>query len=670
MSTAVDKYFDPRPLRELDDQRALVRAETDYELAVENKRQAIERAKRYDHIYKTLDPPDSAINETTGLIDDDEGLYSNTFLPIGKAIVDSGAAQLYNLLFSTPEYFEIEADDWEDFFFANEVTAHQKYRHQQMKFRHTCLKAIQDACIFDYAITMTRWKLQGGYVPVPKKSIKTVTLGNITMKQQQVRAEVQWMPDKIDRSDFMLIPFDQCYHDWAKGIEDFEDSRFFITERYEPIEKLVAESKLVHPWGKYNHIDTIIKAVSDKEQPLLENLGSDQQTEHIFSRRVKIVTYWTRDHFIDFAFGLVLRRVNIWDWPFQKWQIFRVPNEFGGMGLLEPLERNQLDINASGNARRNLQNLISNPFGVADQSLFADEDGEPRLYPGKLAISKRGDVREKLMIYTPGTDTNITAFQDIETQVAMTERAAGISEAMQGAVSQGRTTAREIEQVQQGAGGRIFTIASKLEAVCLEPAYFNLFLLEQVYLSKEEAFSQKGKYGDLFFTVGPANYMWKSLPRFKAKGVLSKQNDAVETQQFMTALGFAIQLPQFHNIPEILTEMWRRLVPKNYEKFVKDPSIPQHNVPPETENLMIALGRNVEVSPLNNAQEHLKAHNALKQTPDFLTWPADRKQNLERHIQEHMASGAPTNPMRTEGTQDGSDVSRGIRGPMMGAPNG
>jgi len=118
--------------------------------------------------------------------------------------------------------------------------------------------------------------------------------------------------------------------------------------------------------------------------------------------------------------------------------------------------------------------------------------------------------------------------------------------------------------------------------------------------------------------------------------------------------------------------MVRRLHPHEYSKFIDDPNEPDHNVPPEQENDLIASGRLVEISPANDHRQHLIAHKAVMLTPDFQLWPEPRKMVLQRHIAEHeqatqgmaamLAGGQQAiTSNRDQGSQDSADQLRGMR---------
>lgn len=669
-------YLDAKPISELSDKDALRRVLGDFEQAKSDKSDALARADRYLAIYKAQDDPNDAVDTTTGLIEDDEAMYANVHMPLGAAMVRSATAKLYNQIFSTPRYFGMEADDIKDSFFAEEITAHLLKRHIEMGFKKTVYKALLEANTYDYAVTGTRWLLEDGYVPRPRRTVETVNLGKVGVQRQRVSAFNRYVPDKVDRSDAFNIPFRDCYHD-SESKNDLQDSRFFIDTRDEMLESLIMKSDLRQPWGRYKNIDKVIKRrlLGDKAK-YEESISLGTADEFVKTRREGIIRYWTRNHLIEVAQEQIIFRANMPGWALQIWCLFPDSDGFGGMGLLQTMERNLIDINASMNARRNYQNLVAQPFAVVDKELVAGEQGAPKLYPGKVMVSNGGDVTKKLQVYQPGPSTNLDSIQDVQVNADMVQRLAHVSETDQAQTSSSRTTATETRYAQSGGTSLASMIAQRFEEDALCKIYLNQFYLEQAFLTRAETFKYNGEHGDCFFMVDPASYMWDSVPRFIPRGTTFFMQDAVQTQQFLAAIQTVKTLLPGAKVNDVnaAIEVFRRLAPKNYSDFIEDPNVPTHNVPPEIENQMFAQGQRPEVSPANDHRLHLMSHESLKRTPDYQVWPSAFKLALDDHIAQHqqISAGAMMpqvqNPMTLQGmgAADPANAMRGIRPPSLG----
>lgn len=661
-----------KSLRKMSDEEALLRVQSDYTLAVKEKRKSVVRADRYLKIYMALDPPDLNIDMSKGTYEADESTQANTYLPIGAAVVDGAVAKLFNTIFHAKYYMEIDYTNWEDHFRTNKVTAHMMKRHRAMRFRYQIYRVLQQMLCYDYVVTAARWLLEEGYVPRRNSEVEHQEFGKLRVPFRRTVTEQVWVPDKVDRPDMLIFPYDSCYHDWTAK-DDFNDSRFFFDDRDVTIEELEDNEKTKdRPWGIYTNIQKIKAQFAEKTDvvagdKVLENLDAGISIDN---RKVQIHRCWTRDHRVEWCKNQIINRTDIPGWPLQLWKTYNIPNQFHGMGILQRMERAQYDINASMNARRNFQNLIADPFGVIDRDLVGDQDGAPKIESGKLLVSSSGDASKKIWIHNPGVNINQDSLTDINIATQMVKEQTGIADSDMNQFAKGRRSATEVAKVHAGGMNQTQIISQKLEDNSLIPFYEQQLTLESVFMTTTQAFIHYGQYGREFLQVSGADYQFASEPDFVAKGSMDAAFGTVQLQQFMQGFGVAVQFPQYHNIPNILVEYWRKVYPENYERFVKDQTVPQHNVPAQVENWMIVQGIHVEVSPLNDHAAHRQGHTEGKRRPEYRLWPEDAKARLEQHLAEHEAmmqsSAGMGAGMGMGRMQDEADNQRGLRPPGIG----
>lgn len=661
-----------KSLREMSDKEALERIQGDVEKAKSAKSQDMIRAKRYRNIYQALDPPDVSIDETTGMSEDDKDIYSNTYMPIGAALVDSTVTKIYNHFFSTEDYFEIAAKEFEDDDLALRVTAHMKQRHREMMFRYKIFLTLQIMSCFDYSVTMARWLTRPGYENRRVTKQYNKMFGGIPFPYQETTIEPTWVWDYIDRPDIVVFDYFNSWHD-ASARNGLEDSKFFIDERDESIEtlKMLAKTK-DRWWGKYKNVSAVVKASMEAEKSIQGSYDPVDRKDN--ERSVRITRYWTHDHVVEYAHGKMLSRTDLTGLPLQLWKLYELPSEFKGMGLLQRIERNQSDINASINSIRDFQNLITNPIAAVDAELASAEDGEVRLHPGKILTFSGGQAKDKIQFFQPGVDMTSNTLQHINMQFNMTRAVSRVSENDSGQYTSGRRTATEAREVAEGSDSSIFNVASRLELTALESFYRYQFMLEQIFMTKEEQFRYYGEKAGEFVIVRPEDYRWAHVPRFFARGSAYRFYNDVKTQQFLAAMDRALMAPQFNNLEAIYTKMWQLLDPRDYQQFIRDPRDKTHNVPPNMENMLLAQGHEIEVSPENDHQVHMQVHQDIMQTPDYNVWPDMFKMRMQEHIAEHQQAmntalssgnggGGRTNALQQ---QDSADSLRGIRGPSLG----
>lgn len=664
------------PIRKISDEELAEKILTDFNRLKGDKSEDIERNKRYRLMYKALDNPLDVIDEETGnAVVDDKSKYSDTYLAVGASLVDTACASLYNHFFSIPDYMEIDGDDFEDDLVSKKITQHQLKRHEEMRFKIKVYEALQQACCFDYAVTLCRWKIKPGYVNKRVNRVEEYSLGKMKFRENRVRMEQQWIPNAIDRSDFEVLDFFNCYHDQSSK-NGFMDSTMFIDVYWIPIEDLIANKKDEStPFGKFKNVDKVVKKFLE-DQGYSFNDGDDpvERGNKKFVNRIKIIRYWTHDQVAEYAEGYIIRRSNIDGMPLQLWRLYQLPAEFKGMGILQRIERNQYDINNIINIKRDFQNLSLTPSAIIDEDLLGlHAEGDVEIYSGKTFINRTGKEPDKLLKFLqPGMDISSGASEELSLQMSNVNNVAGFGPNQMGNFSQGRKTAREALTVQAGSESRAAVIASRLEYDCLIPAYMKLFVLEQMNLTKEDRFKYQGPEGIGWLVIRPEDYRWNSIPKFSAKGTSYMVNKDLQIQQFMLALDRTMQyFPDMANREMLLAKLWQSLDPKDHLKMIKDPRDKGHKVPANLENYMMSMGQMPEVSQQDNHEMHIATHEMLKNSKEYPLWTEAMKMNHQEHINTHkgMMAQSPANvmkiPQASAGFQDESDVLRGQRGGMM-----
>lgn len=629
------------------------------------------RNERYLKMYQALDNPDFKKLVGTGKVAGDAKRKSNTYLPIGAAVVDANVSKLYRFLFPSEEYMKVTGENWEDGYYDIPITAHQLKLQKTMKFRYTVYMALLEASLYDYAVTGVAWKLEPGYVNERQKTITYKMLGKIARKYQKVQTVEKWYPDATDRPDFFKLGYFNCYHDPGHVQNGFEDSMAFFDFRYVIPDNLMNNAETTdRPWGKYKNMATVMQKYNARMDLLTKNMPQDladmtptQLEDYSNGVRIKVRRCWTRDHIIEKAEDEIISRVNISGWPLQLWKMFDIPGKFKGMSILRRMERNQYDINAQINNRRDHENLVVDPFFVLSDDIVGAE-GEPRIYPGKGFVSPNANVKDSIWVHNPGPSP-FNDSSDLITSMKIIEMVT-ISQTDMGSISKGRTTAKEITETSEGADNKTLQRAQVFEEICLEPAYWSMFMLTQLFMTKEQSFKHFGKEGEFMMVLTPGDYAYRGAPRFHALGTSDILNDPIALRNFLQAIREAAANPAMFrevNWKAVTTELFAKLVPKHYQAFVKDDRKPVYSMNPKDENILFALGQTASVSPEDDDEFHNKSHIPVKQSGDYASWPQKNKTNLDNHILEHNGATAQKtlSVQQNLGIQDDSDADRGVR---------
>jgi len=655
-------------LRKLTDEQALIRVAEDYSYAQGEKEADNVECRRFLNIYQALDPPDtdveSAVDEIYQEMERDR---SNTYMPVGAAIVDSARAQLYDYFFGLSQYFTIDSDEPMDFFYEEIVRAHMMKRHKEMRFKSKVDYAVTQMLCFDYCVTFMRWLLRPGYES-RRKTTQTKVPGGI---DQRVKVEKVWVPDAVDRSDFVVLHYFDCFHD-PDAKDRFNDSRFFIDRRWMSIEDLQLQAKTKdQPYGRYKNVDVVIEKL--KLASVANALTQTTQDESEQKRRVEVIRYWTPDQVLEYTADTIINRTDISGWPLQYWGFSRIPGKFRSMGLLQRLERQQMEINATVDDIRDFQNMINDPIAIVRGDIAGIEEGSIRL--DRKVYTTPGEVKDAVHLVQPGIDTTGTSIQSMNQQLGIARWTSGFGgENQGGAFTSGRRSATEAGLVEQGAEKRTYLLASLISEEALEPALLAQFELEQMYMTKATALKYMGEKGTQWVQIDPADYKWDSQPQFQAKGPDYMRFNQMATQQFLKAYEIAMQLPPgLVDIKEMTVELFKRLTPENAFKFMMTKEVNTANTSPEDENFLFAKGRDAQVSPANDDAAHIASHTAMKTKPDYKFWPETHRMRLDKHLQAHqqgamqklsgmMGGQGGRGGQRAIGpSQDGADMMRGQR---------
>lgn len=674
------------PLYQMDDDAAYEYVKTNYDYAYEAKLDAFTANLNYRKIYEGLDAPELVIDESSGMIEDDERLYPNAYLPVVSARVESGVAQSFNAIFSSPDYIRGEAtDDLDDIAVQSKIIPHMIATHRQIGFRYKVYRALLNAACFDYGVTFGYWQVEPGYIPDRQAFLEDVQLGSISLQRRRIEVEMKWVPDKIDRFSIDNISYHQCAHD-PDAKFGFEDSEYFFDWRWEQFGKLKGgEMTEERPYGRYYNLDKV-KAMLLAKQPVRPQNESheDNSDEMVRRTRIKVVRCGTPYHVVEAVIGdddgVIISREDTFDWIYHLWRWSHRDNSFRGMGIPDRLERSQYDINAAVNDRRAASNWQNDPPKIIDQRLLNREEGSVKVHHGKLFIRptstpvnlRSDDMLTFAKVGDGGNSGNTMTETQMEMQVI--NDLSGVNENSLNQYSTGRRSATQTQAVEAHRAGRFGVIVELIEEQAVEKIYMQQFLYCQLYMTRMERFKHYGKHGEYGLLVTPEDYKLTGGVRFTAMGATAIRDDAVHNQQLLALWDRALVGRQM-GIQIPLEKLWemvsKALVPMEYYKLLPDANEGAENIPPDLENQIMAMGSSLETSPKNDDAAHMKSHLAYKMTPDYKYWPEARKRNMDIHNEKHQAKMMQQMAQASAGRSNSlnptsANAMQGIRPPEIG----
>jgi hypothetical protein len=241
--------------------------------------------------------------------------------------------------------------------------------------------------------------------------------------------------------------------------------------------------------------------------------------------------------------------------PFHFWRPRRVPHEFVGIGIIEPIEMlhdelMELRGNRADNSMLALQRVFAYYDGLVDPESL-------KFGPG-LAIPVNGDPRELLYpIEIP--DVPNSGYQEEDRLLAELERASGLSDQDQASMMAGTATGAQLVSAQVNLQTQL--MAQLLEVDLVGPLAEQFFELNQQKITKERTFAGPPKPEDgpdrrwSWYKIGPA--VLKGQFEIEPVGQSTMPSDgpasAQKAIQMLTVLGDRPEIKQEKLIEHSLT---------------------------------------------------------------------------------------------------------------------
>jgi hypothetical protein len=250
------------------------------------------------------------------------------------------------------------------------------------------------------------------------------------------------MLEVVDIFDFFIDPE-------ARSIDD---ARFVIHRKMISMEELKERQKL----GIYKNVDRI-KHGEGTDQNRNPALDRDEVTARIEDiRDVELLEYWENDRVVVVANRDVILRDSANPFshgkkPFVDINFITVPHEFYGIGIIEPLEGLQNELNTKRNQRLDNVNLIINRMWMM-QSGAIDDIRQLRSRPGGVIVTNDINGLKPL----PVDDVTTSSYNEEERVVRDIHNTSGINEFVRGnQVMGGNITATEVKIKSEQATTRL-----------------------------------------------------------------------------------------------------------------------------------------------------------------------------------------------------------------------
>ena len=217
----------------------------------------------------------------------------------------------------------------------------------------------------------------------------------------------------------------------------------------------------------------------------------------------------------------------------------------------------------------------------------------------------------------------------------------------------GRKAATHITAIQQEYSLPIMDLAENIEEQVFSPWLGMAYIRNQQFLTEDEIFLVTGKKGVKFWQtlspemlIGDFNFFWRGANQatnihVRARQMMEFVNMAAPVAPLIQQSGSQIDWGY------VMKRIWKEGLGLDGEDKVLKTAELDRSIDPETENMLLSVGKYIPTAPQDNHQQHIQIHEPLASAGDEYT----RKAAM-RHLTEHqMAMQQQQMAMRQSATQ-------------------
>lgn len=675
------KLIDRRKVMSLDDETILKLCQRDWDESdkwfVANYQA---KFQRFDQIYHSVNPISSVIpgkeNETKKRAD--------IFYPLTKAFIDTMKSILMNALFPSEDFFDLSpsVSQFEDKDVATQAQTldqalmarravedllKNECAPKRANLKQTFDKIIDQALRYPWAVFRVGYVIRGKNVmqstdkkrsPSNEPAPDATGIGGIAQKIKD--AVMSKLPKSTTGRPAFEIVYDEK-GDEHPDVEMFESWKTRPDPKREGFDNLTRffmdEFEISWSWVLENEYDEkknpeglIDKKVIAELKEAFERSGgttidtqTSSQTEQkqlsIFSGQEMIKVRRWRNQYAEFLctadFKILLRKKKKHGWDVCKVYYKRNGNSFGGICLIEELEKMNHYINSLGSSRMDNINLAIDGFSVVDEASL-DQYQEPEIYSGAV-VKVIGNPHDKFA-WQRAPDVTQTSMEEIKFMMAMMAKICGLNEnALGQLLSYGNRTATESENARAGMEERLKDLVSRLAQENLQWALERILLENMLKRTDEYKFTVLGKGGAYLRVITPEVLSMvgadvEVIP-IATQFEMDRQSDRlVKMEMFKFAAGIP-PLAEAIDWIEAGQMLFESARVKGIPRILNVPSGVKSVIPPDMENLLMAnLGVLLSPQDGDDDEEHLESHNAFKQGADWDAVPEKNRSILDAHI--------------------------------------
>lgn len=384
-------------------------------------------------------------------------------------------------------------------------------------------------------------------------------LGQVKVENEVVTYDAPCV-DVVDLYDFFIDP----------RATTIENAEYVIHRTYRSLDYLKDKQKQ----GIYKNINlvenTTNRTVADDEKEVRRSAAGYNDPSYYTpdDNQIEIIEYWEDGRVISVANRSVIIRdeENPYEHgkkPFTSCVMIKVPHEFYGIGILEPVETLIYELNDRRNQRMDNVTLTLNKQWIVLNGANVDED-ELISTPGGVIHSDRPDG----VTLVQQSDVTSSSYQEETLIKADIQQTTGVSDFTQGVGSDAlaNDTATGISLIQEAGNARFKAIALNIEEMMLRKIGEMMVAMNLQYMTQETVMRIVGQDGATFVNVSPEEIRGNFDVMIKAGSTLPV-NDAVEKKQTMELFQLFRDDPSVNQV-ELKKMVAKKVMPSaNIEKL-------------------------------------------------------------------------------------------------------
>lgn len=311
----------------------------------------------------------------------------------------------------------------------------------------------------------------------------------------------------------------------------------------------------------------------------------------------------------------------------------RPASGFYGLSLADKINTQQDMINDLANQTMDSLNFIVNPIAIIDPALAGDINSM-KVMPGARWLGSPEGIQFSQFPDVSGS--GLRGIQEIRGQIAQfSDNSPGIAPQLQGkarSATQANIVSQNVSASQRARGKveetDVLTPLAKMTHILLQQFQTDAWQIRVQGPDKGEWITMNVDPADI---VGDVDFVWR--------GVSEQEQNAVRSQQLLAAYNLAMQtatvMPGEVDLPEFMKLVMKEAFDIKDIDFLFNSLKQKKTVDQEIENIALQEGKEVEIHPGDDDEEHIRLLKPL--LDEKLTDEAEYV--ILRHLEKHKVQG-------------------------------